>query len=285
MKLCFNQGSCDHCPNHSMMADLEAAEKYGFDYIDLRFDVLDEYLKDHTAEELADWFNTHHLKPSSYSGLLFFNWKRTEEEKQKVFDELARLIPIFDTIGLKTIACIPSCGIEEHASVSEIKADAVEMLNKMADMCEPHGISLALEFIGSGNFTINQLNVANDIVNTVNRDSVGLAIDVFHFYANGSRVEDFAKVDGRKIVNLHLNSAEDLPIGAPYFDDSKRLWPGDGCVDDQALTDAIKACGFDTEAIPAAIEVFRPEYYELTVDENVKTSYEKTKAYVEKYFS
>uniref|UniRef100_UPI003D7D9762 sugar phosphate isomerase/epimerase family protein n=1 Tax=Butyricicoccus sp. TaxID=2049021 RepID=UPI003D7D9762 len=156
MKLCFNQGSCDHCPDHSMMADLEAAEKYGFDYIDLRFDILDEYLKDHTAEELAEWFNTHHLKPSSYSGLLFFNWKRTPEEKQKVFDELNRLIPIFDTIGLKTIALIPSFNIEEHASIPEIKEDAVEMINQMADLCEPHGISLALEFIGSGAFTINR---------------------------------------------------------------------------------------------------------------------------------
>ena len=66
MKLCFNQGSCDHCPDHSMMADLEAAEKYGFDYIDLRFDILDEYLKDHTAEELAAWFAVFQLE--AYTG-------------------------------------------------------------------------------------------------------------------------------------------------------------------------------------------------------------------------
>lgn len=285
MKLCFNQGSCDHCPDHSMMADLEAAEKYDFDYIDLRFDILDEYLKDHTAEELAEWFNTHHLKPSSYSGLLFFNWKRTPEEKQKIFDELNRLIPIFDTIGLKTIALIPSFNIEEHASIPEIKEDAVEMINQMADLCEPHGISLALEFIGSGAFTINRFETAYDIVQTINRDSVGIAIDLYHFHAMASNVEDVAKCDGKKIINLHLNDIEDLPAGAPYNTDAKRLWPGDGCIDKKALTDALKACGFDTEAIPAAVEVFRPEYYELTVDENVKTAYEKTKAFVDTYLS
>ncbi|MDO4615493.1 MAG: sugar phosphate isomerase/epimerase family protein [Lachnospiraceae bacterium] len=285
MKLCFNQGSCDHCPDHSMMADLEAAEKYGFDYIDLRFDVLDEYLKDHTAEELADWFKNHHLKPSSYSGLLFFNWKKTEEEKQKVFDEVKRLLPVFDTIDLRTIAVIPSFGIEEHASVKEIKDDAVYMLNQIADLCEPYGISLALEFIGSGNFTINRFDTAYDIVTTVNRDNVGIAIDLFHFHAMASDVNDVAKCDGKKIINLHLNDVEDLPIGAPYLDDSKRLWPGEGAVNKQGLADALKACGFDTEAIPAAIEVFRPEYYELSVDENVKTAYETTKAFVEKYLA
>ena len=285
MKLCFNQGSSDHCKGHSMMADLEAAERYGFDYIDLRFDVLDDYLKGHTAEELAAWFGSHHLKPSSYSGLLFFNWKRTDEEKQKVFDELNRLIPIFNTIGLRTIAVIPSCDIKEHASIEEIKDDAVWMLNRMADLCEPHGISLALEFIGMGSFTINRFDTAYDIVTAVNRDSVGMAVDLFHFYAMASNPADVAACDGRKIINLHLNDAEGLPIGAPYLDDSKRLWPGDGCIDKKAVTDALKACGFDTDAIPAAVEVFRPEYYGLTVDENVKTAYEKTKAFVERYFS
>ena len=266
-----------------MMADLEAAEKYGFDYIDLRFDVLDEYLENHTVEELAGWFRTHHLKPSSYSGLLFFNWKRTDGKKQEVFDELARLIPIFDTIGLKTIAVIPSANIGEHASVPEIKDDAVWMLNKMADMCEPHGISLALEFIGSGAFTINRFDTAYDIVSTIDRDSVGIAIDVFHYHAMGSRLEDIANCDGRKIINLHVNDVEDLPIGAPYLTDEKRLWPGDGCVDKQGLADALRSCGFDAEAVPAAVEVFRPEYYELSVDENVRTAYQKTKAFVDEY--
>lgn len=268
-----------------MMADLEAAEKYGFDYIDLRFDILDDYLKEHTKEELADWFKNHHLKPSSYSALLFFNWKKTEEEKQAVLNEVKRLLPVFDCIGLQTICCVPSVGIKEHASVEEIQDDCVEMLNRIADLCEPYGITLALEFIGSGAFTINRFDQANDIIKAVNRDSVGLAIDLFHFYAMGSNVADVAACDGKKIINLHLNDSEHLPIGAPYLDDSKRLWPGDGCIDKQAMADALKKCGFEKEKYPAAIEVFRPEYYELTVDENVRISYEKTKAFVENYLS
>lgn len=284
MKLCFNQGSCDKCADHSMMAELEACEKYGFDYIDLRFDDLDEYVKEHSAEELADWFSHHHLKPSTYSALLFFNWKKTDEEKQAVFDEVDRLIKIFDVIGMKHMALVPSCDIKEEASLPEIKADAVEMINKIADQCEPHGIALSLEFIGSPSFTINRFDVAYDIVQRVNRESVGIAIDLFHFHAMASSVEDVRKCDGRKITNLHINGCEDLPIGAPYLTDEKRLWPGEGCINEKALTDAMKESGFDSNAVPAAIEVFRPEYYEMTVEENVKKSYETTKAFAEKYF-
>ena len=285
MKLCFNQGSSDHCPDHSMIAELEACEKYGFDYIDLRFDVLDEYLKEHSVDELAAWFASHHVKPSSYSALLFFNWKKTAEEEKEVMDEVDRLLPIFDKIGLQTICCVPSFNIKEHASVPEIIDDCVYMLNKIADKAEPYGISLALEVIGANACTINRWDVAVKIIDKVKRDSVGLALDLFHFYAMGSDIKDLENGDGKKIINLHLNDCEDLPIGAPYFDDSKRLWPGDGCIDKEAIANALKISGFDKEAVPAAIEVFRPEYYELTVDENVKTSYAKTKAFVENYLN
>lgn len=285
MKFCFNQGSSDKCKDHSMIAELEACEKYGFDFIDIRFDILDDYLKDHTAQELADWFALHKVKPSSYSALLFFNWKKTDEEKQKVFDEVNRLIPIFDTIGLKTICCVPSMDIEEPATVPEIVDDAVFMLNKIADMCEPHGISLSLEFIGSPSFTINRFDIAYEIVQRVNRESVGIAIDLFHFYAMASDIKDLEKCDGRKINNLHLDDAEDMPIGAPYFDDTRRLWPGDGCINNKAMGDALKKCGFDSEKVAIAVEVFRPEYYELSVDENVKTAYEKTTAFAKNYLS
>ncbi len=43
------------------MADLEACEKHGFDYIEIRFDCVKDYLKEHTLQELADWFQNHHL--------------------------------------------------------------------------------------------------------------------------------------------------------------------------------------------------------------------------------
>jgi 2-keto-myo-inositol isomerase len=285
MKLCFNQGSCDKCKDHDMIAELEACEKYGFDYIDLRFDDLDNYLKEHSADELARWFNNHHLKPAGYSALLFFNWKQSIEEKQKVFDEVTRLIDIFNVIGMKHMVLVPSFNIEEEASIPEIKTDAVSMINQIADLCEPHGISLSLEFIGSPACTINRFDVAYDIVQTVNRDSVGIAIDTFHFHAMASDFNDLANCDGSKITNLHLNDVENMPIGASYLTDEKRLWPGDGCFDNEKFAASLKKCGFTPGSIPIAIEVFRPEYYNLSIDENVKTAYEKTRAYAEKYFT
>lgn len=56
MKIGFNEATALECKGQSLMADLEACEKYGFDYIEIRFDCVKDYLKEHTLEELADWF-------------------------------------------------------------------------------------------------------------------------------------------------------------------------------------------------------------------------------------
>lgn len=285
MKICFNQATGDHCKDHSMMADLELAEKYGFDYIDLRFDILDDYLKEHSVKELADWFATHNLKPSSYSALLFFNWKKTKEEEQAVYDEVNRLLPIFEKIGLQTICCVPSFNIKEHATIPEIIDDCAYMLNKIADLAEPYGIRIALEVIGHQAFTVNRWDVAVKIIEKVNRESVGLALDLFHFFAMGSDIKDLRESDGKRVINLHINGSENLPKGASYFDDTKRLWPGEGAIDNKAMIDALLESGFDKETVPAAIEVFRPEYYELSIEDNIKKSYETTKEFVERYLS
>ena len=56
MKIGFNEATALECKGQSLIADLEACEKYGFDYIEIRFDCIKDYLKEHTLEELADWF-------------------------------------------------------------------------------------------------------------------------------------------------------------------------------------------------------------------------------------
>ena len=45
MKIGFNEATALECKGQSLMADLEACEKYGFDYIEIRFDCVKDYLK------------------------------------------------------------------------------------------------------------------------------------------------------------------------------------------------------------------------------------------------
>ncbi len=48
LKLGFNEATCKE--NSSVEKDLELCEKYGYDYIELRLDMLKEYFKTHTID-------------------------------------------------------------------------------------------------------------------------------------------------------------------------------------------------------------------------------------------
>ena len=99
----------------------------------------------------------------------------------------------------------------------------------------------------------------------------------------GSGWESLEKADGKKIFVWHLNGTEDMPCGAYYNNDEKRLWPdaeGD-CLPHARYADTLKKIGFEGDC--CTIEIFRPAYYEMTQEENVKKSAEVTRAHVEKY--
>lgn len=107
MKIGFNEATALECEGQSLMADLEACEKYGFDYIEIRFDCVKDYLKEHTLEELADWFKNHHLKPWAYNTLIFFN-QRDEAGVKEIDEETDFIIKVCEAIGMKMLITVPS---------------------------------------------------------------------------------------------------------------------------------------------------------------------------------
>ncbi|MBR1559077.1 MAG: sugar phosphate isomerase/epimerase [Clostridia bacterium] len=287
MKIGFNEANDRFCKNHTVMQDLEYCEKYGFDYIDIQSECLDRDLKNGvvTVEELGEWFKTHHLKMLSYNALCFFNMKPTQAEKDAVMAELDEIIRRCDILGCKMIVVVPSQDMKEKGlkpSRQEIREDAVAVIREMLKKTEPHGIKLSIEFCGAPDMTINRFDDAYAIVKEVNHPLVGVTLDQFHFHAMASSWDELEKADGKKIFVWHVNGSEDVPCGAYYNNDEIRMWmdaEGD-CLPHARYAETLKKIGF--EGGPT-IEIFRPEYYEMDQEANVKKSAEVTKAFVEKY--
>ena len=65
------------------------------------------------------------------------------------------------------------------------------------------------------------------------------------------------KADGKKIFVWHLNGMENMPCGAAYNNDEKRLWPGEpgDCLDHKRYADTLKKIGFEGDV--CTMEVFR----------------------------
>ena len=286
MKIGFNEGCNRFCENHSVLEDLKLCEKYGFDYIDIQSECLDRELPKglYTLEDLGEFFKTHHLKMLSYNALIFFNMKPTQEEKDKVMAELDEIIRRCEILDCKTIVVVPSMDITVDATLDDIKADAVEVLRQMVKKVEPHGIRLSIEFIGQPTMTINRFEDAYAIVEAVGSPLVGLTLDQYHFHAMASSFEALEKADGKRIFIWHLNGMENVPCGAKYNNDEKRLWPDEpgDCLDHKRYADILKKIGFDGDV--CTMEVFRPDYYKLSSEENIKTAAERTRAHVAKYW-
>ncbi len=286
MKIGFNEGCDRYCKDHSVLNDLEFCEQNRFDFIDIQSECLDRDLAAGkvTLEQLGGWFKTHKLKMLSYNALCFFNMKQTGAEKDAVMAELDEIIRRCGILGCKMIVVVPSKDITVHATRGEIRADAVAVLKEMVKKVEPHGIKLSLEFCGVPGMTVNRFEDAYAIVQAVGSPLVGVTLDQYHFHAMASGWDALEKADGKKIFIWHLNDMEDVPCGAAYNNDEKRLWPGDarGCLDHKRFADTLKKIGFTGDC--CTVEVFRPDYYQLSQEENVRTAAEATKAHVAKYW-
>ena len=258
MKIGFNEGCNRFCENHSVLEDLALCEKYGFDYIDVQSECLDRELAagKYTLEQLGDFFRSHKLKMLSYNALIFFNMKQTQAEKDAVMAQLDEIIRRCEILDCKMIVVVPSMDLTVHATVDEIKADAVAVLKEMVKKVEPYGIKLSLEFCGAPAMSINRFEYAYAIVEEVGSPLVGVTLDQFHFHAMASGWDALEKADGRKIFVWHLNGAENMPCGAAYNTDEKRLWPGESgdCLDHARFAGTLKKIGFGGDA--CTIEVF-----------------------------
>lgn len=63
MKLGFNEATCMR--NSTLAQDVVLAERFGYDYIEIRLDMLQEWLQKHTLSELADILPSATLSPGA----------------------------------------------------------------------------------------------------------------------------------------------------------------------------------------------------------------------------
>jgi len=275
MKICFNEATT--LKNSNLKKDLELCEKFGYDLIEIRLDKLKEYLKSFRVDDLIKFFNNSKLKPYAFNALEFITF-RDKEGFEKIKDDLKFLCEVGNKIECRKIVVVPSFDVGPKTK-KEIKNESIDRLNELADIAEVYGMQLAYEFVGYPNCSVNTFGQTYEIISALNRESVGMVLDCFHFHAMGSKIEDLKNADSGKIFILHVDDSEDLPVGA--LRDENRLWPGDGVIDFDSLFGTLKEIGYSKMA---SVELFRPEYWNLDAEETIRIGKEKTVNLLRKYF-
>lgn len=275
MKICFNQATT--MKNSTLEKDLTYCEKYGYDLIEIRLDKLKDYLKRNTIEDLAEFFKQNKIKPFAFNALEFITF-RDKEGYEEILDNLKFLCEMGNIIDCKKIVVVPTFDVGDYTR-EQIKTETVEKITELANIADNYNVKLAFEFVGYPNCSVNRFEQAYDIVKTVNLHNVGLVLDCFHFHAMGSDINDLKKADGNKIFIFHIDDSEDLPIGA--IRDDKRLWPGDGVINLDEILATLKVIGYDEMV---SVELFRPEYWDMDIEETIRIGKEKTEKIISKLF-
>lgn len=265
LKLGFNEATCKE--NSSVARDLELCEKYGYDYIELRLDMLKEYFKTHTIDDLKSFFAKSHLKPFAFNSIEDINFNTAEQWKQLV--ELFTFgCEVAQAIGNPYMIVVPTMGPDmDRKTEKEVFDDSVKVLNQLADIAEPYGVSCSFEPIGDRRWCCNSLRQGLEIVQAVNRDSVGLTVDCINFYMHDkcSDLEFIRKIPKEKLFVYHINDCEDLPLRV--LDHCHRIMPGKGCIPVAEISKAVMDVGYDG---PACLELFRPEYWQMDAEDVIK---------------
>ncbi len=128
----------------------------------------------------------------------------------------------------------------------------VERLGQVADALAPSNVKLGLNFLAAasdradGGFEfIHQADPTVLLINSIQRDNVGLLLDTWRWTVGGGDIEKLRSLRSDQILSVHL---ADLPANfdAATLGEDQRLIPGEGGgIDFASLFSALEDIGFD----------------------------------------
>ncbi len=251
MKLALNGATTMHA---DLETDIKAAGAAGFDLIEIWAAKLREFLKTNDTQDLKRLLEESNLQPYSINSIEHVTF-RNAADYEKIKSECEELSSIAGAIGCPYIVVVPG-KLPENASKEEIIEESVKVLNELADIAEKHNVGLAFEFLGQTDCSVQTLDLCSEIVERVDRESVGNVLDTFHFYAGNSTFEAIEKLNPEKLFIFHINDAENLP--KETLTDAHRLYPGTGILPIREIKQKFDQIGYDRMV---SIEIFRPEYW------------------------
>lgn len=251
MKIALNGATTMHA---DLETDIKAAGAAGFDLLEIWAAKLREFLKTKTTADLKKLLDENNLEPYSINSIEHITF-RTNDDYEKIKAETEELSRIAGEIGCPYIVVVPG-KLPENATKEEIIHESVSVLNELADIAEKHNVSLAFEFLGQTDCSVQTLDLCSEIVEKVGRENIGNVLDTFHFYAGNSTFEAIERLNPDKLFIFHINDAENLP--KEELTDAHRLYPGTGILPIREIKERFDKIGYDRMV---SIEIFRPEYW------------------------
>lgn len=287
MKIGYNEATGMGCS--TLEQDLTLCEEAGFDFIEIRIDMLIRYFENHSLYDLQHFFADSHLRPHALNALYlypeFLGSNDTQQQNSALMQEFMLACVVGDAIGAGHLIVVPPLQRDPKGGPylgdwDDTYRDCVRILTRLSDFARSHRMKLCFELVGFNRSSVRGVEQADAIVRAVDRDNVGFVMDSYNIHLNGG-LNDFSaltRVAAGKIFAAHINNADLVPEAE--MGQNKRRFADTGVVDVGAFLHALRDAGYGGMV---SVETFRPEYWAMPAEQVVAEAYRTTRAALEKY--
>ena len=164
-------------------------------------------------------------------------------------------------LGAPILLVFCATNIPNGMSTNEAINRAAQRTAEYAEMANP--IAIGLEPIGRTTL-MGGPTAALETAARSGKANVGIVMDTFHFYLSQIPDGEVRAIPREKLLLVHVNDAEDLPI--EKLRDAHRLHVGRGVLPLLQTFQALNQIGYNG---PLSIEIFREEYWNQPVEQVV----------------
>lgn len=285
MKISFNESTAKGCS--TLAQDLEICNDIGFDFIEIRLDMLKDYLRTHSERELKQFFADHRIQPHAINALYTYRELLSKDDtaarREALMEEFLFGCKIAEQIGSHAFIVVPPMSADPRVPYADtqenIREDCIRIMRKLAEVSGDYGVNICFELVGTPKCSVRTVPFAVDIVNEIDRANVGYAFDPCNIFGY-HKLNDFSQMalaDVKKIFAVHINDYDDVPESelAP----PARCFCGQGVLNLSNYLDVLKRMGYQGMV---SIETFRPEHYARRPEDVIAEAYLTTKATLEK---
>lgn len=258
MKICFNTATSG--AHHPLEDVLDALGRARYDGIEIDTGRLDDALTRMSVGELNERLRANRLEVAAVMafGLVVF------DDRSETLVRIARYAELGQQLGSSVLLTYCGAMIPEGMTRQEALAKAGEAAAQYGATAAPFGGQIALEPIGRTT-VMGGPKEALEIARLSGRSNVGIMMDTFHYYLSQVPVSDVEAIPVEKLLIVHVNDSEDLPVS--QLRDSHRLYPGKGCLPLKEDIAALKKIGYTGHL---SVEIFREEYRKQPIDTIVR---------------
>ena len=196
MKTSYNEACARDCS--TLEKDLALCEKAGFDYIEIRLDLLRGWLKEHTVEQLKEFFETHRLKPHAINAVYLHQGMLPDETPDwddPAMQDFKLACEVGSAIGSGYVIIVPPLDPSGvfTGDVAAAEQECIRILKKLSALARPYGMKLCFELVGLRKSCVRSIEAADRIVRAVDEDNTGFVFDSYNIHLNG-HCNDFSAI-------------------------------------------------------------------------------------------